>query len=341
MKLKFKISKLANYHFFIDNLSERKPYMRHQYNYAWLKEVGPLTPQEIKALKEWSTLCNQIEQQKKLKEFIQYFYKYNTLSLALNRIIKDFDKKTAKITKGAFQVFNKKFEIIWSNSNIILRKNKAFLERDFKNVRANLNYDLVVLKNLYQVKTIPSSINVFLILAPLIYGQGGRSINATTIAVEFNLLSPNNNEQLEKAWHLVLHELTHSLFESQQYKAKIKNYIKSKKDLNFPIAKKLNLSEVMRECIMQSFLIFLNPNGLRNKGDIYKVINKKYFQEKIQDKNALKKALFKIDFIKNFTAWKLKKTSQTYISQQKSIDAYFIKRTFDILRYYPNNLLHL
>lgn len=313
--------------------------MRKDYNVAWFKALGQLTSKERIALKNWASICNKIEKNKRLKQFTESFYHTKDSSLAFEKLRAFLDKEGLKKLKNIFQIFDKRFKRLWEKYVAMLRVNKNILENDFKNVRNNLNQDSTILSKIYGAENWSPRAQIYLIISPIINTQGGRSIGPNKIAVEFNKLYSKNTEQLEKCWNLILHELTHSLFENQEYKNWIKNYINNKKGLDFPVAKKLNLIEIIRECIVRCFLINLNENGLRNEKNIWSIVNEEYFNSKLKNKKLLGGVVFNSDFIKAFVAWKLDNLSKKYIAYQKRIDEKFLEAVFKLLKNYPNNLI--
>ncbi len=56
MKLRFIVSELENFFFFLSNLTEWHFSCRREYNIEWLRQTGPLTVSERQALARWKTL---------------------------------------------------------------------------------------------------------------------------------------------------------------------------------------------------------------------------------------------------------------------------------------------
>ncbi len=117
MKLKFKISKLANYYFFIANLSQWHFSSRKDYNEEWLKMTGGLTVKESNLLKEFQQISQRYNFSSPSLAKTKYLGKYFYLlpeKICWKELKRHLTAAEYKIINEAFAVFKPRFEKIWS-----------------------------------------------------------------------------------------------------------------------------------------------------------------------------------------------------------------------------------
>ncbi len=307
MKFNFIVNKSANFYYFLHNLCECEwpwPY-RSQINKAWKKELGKLTEQEKKALKEFKA----IYQKYFLKKYIgkSFFLSKNPWKALSGEISKqDLNK-----LKEVFSVWQKKFENIYKKDLPNLRQWQKELRSQFKKSNRKLQAEKInqILSVFYNRPKLKSEIRVYLMLAKKpssekyasgAAGEHGRGLDGKSVLLE---LSRCPTEKVDYVMGILWHEMVHCFFSPHYVVPLLLKMVKSKKKMYY-------LEEVINRSLLPigilSMKFFKAPTPLTLTRGSLSDINSKQTQ-------------------------KILKLSDQYIQQEKKIDKNYIKKLVEIL----------
>jgi len=313
MDLKFKISKIANFFFFIDNLSEWNAYCRKKYNDEWIKRYGELTSTENTALKNYRVI---MKKNGTTKKFRAYFYQNNSdnIKIPFKKISNLFNKKETKIIINSFNVLQPRFEKMWGEQINLLEYNEKLITSSYKKVYEKINLAYSKLSDFYGDKSIKKYLcYVFLIISP---NRGGKSISRNIISIETEKLDPKDKYRFSRLWFSVMHELTHSRFENKKYKNWLKRFVENKIIPQSELMKKRNPREVLREVITDLTKIALYH--LLNKEGKIKIENDKLPQSL--------KDITDLDSMERIIRKELRSTMEGYLLSKRKIDKEFLEK---------------
>lgn len=335
MKLEFKISKLANLFFFVDNLSEWNIYCRKNYNEEWVNQLGGLNKKEKTTLANYQSLMQKHEKNNLPKKIRNIFY---------NDGNKEIDNKTRKRVKtllftkdsdivlNAIDVLYLKFQMAWAKYQPILSQNKEIILKSFKDIKNDFNSIFSNLAKFYGKKIRDQSSDVYLIISPIEKYQGGKAIDKNKISIEINKLDYENKNQLIGFWFLVVHEIIHANFEDQKYKEWIKQFIERQPLLKSKIIEKYGTKSILREIITATATTaadLLSATINKEKTNWQKLNEERLKTSNPNDINTLR-LLAKND---------LRETINQYFEDGRKIDELFLKKCWDLISDYPENLL--
>ena len=168
MKLRFIVSKTANFFFFIDNLSEWNIYYRKKYNEEWIRQLGELTRQEKIALKNFRLIMQKYEKIGIPKKIRRCFYqKSDDMKASFRKIAKLLSKKEVNILKNSFNIFQPRFERMWNEYLIVLNQNQELMSFTYRKLNKKINLAYSKLENFYGDKSTQHYLcRVFLIISP-------------------------------------------------------------------------------------------------------------------------------------------------------------------------------
>ena len=320
MRLEFKISKTANFFFFVDNLSEWNMYYRKKYNEEWLQKFGKLTDTEKIALKNYAKIMQRYEKRGIAKKIRRCFYKKNdNISESFRRVSKLIKNNELTILKNSYKIIEPRFEKMWNENLNVIEYNKKLLSSAYKKVAKELNFAYKKLENFYGDKTKNDYLcNVFLIISP---NRGGKALRRDAISIETEKLDQNNSYRFARVWFSIMHELTHARFENKKYKNWLKNFIENETLSNRTKITNRNAKEVLREVITDLTKValyhILDKDGiLKIEGNI--IVNKK---GKTDDLNSLERVLRK----------ELRQNIECYFSTKRKIDTDFLKKCWELI----------
>jgi len=351
MKLQFKISKLANQFFFVDNLSEWNIYCRRNYNKEWLNRFGKLTKKEKVALKNYRLLMRKYREEnlyKKIRNifysgrYVRYIERYAHYNDGLEKNNGELRKKikklilikSADILFDSISTFYPKFQTVWKKYQPTLSYNKKIILKNYKDTKNALNSIFYRLASFYGKEIAKQDLDVYLIISPVKNYQGGKAIDKNKISIELNKLDYENKNQLIAFWFLVVHETIHAIFENQEYKKWIKQFIKQQSPLGSKskIVKKLGAKEVLREIITATATTaadLLLIKITKEKIDWQKILKKQLKTSSLDDLNTLRR----------WAVYDLRETINKYLNNKRKIDKPFLKKCWTLNDNYPENLL--
>lgn len=322
MKFNFSCSKIGNFFFFLENLSEWHPACRRKYNKIWLLQTGPLSKAERQTLKNLKKIFKKYclkNKRERTQYLISPFFVSRKESAIWKKLTNLISSKELKKLKKSFKIFSSRFEKIWrqEQKNLIIWKKILIRELDKKKYQKIIN-DFSLL---YRVKPKDKTIKIiFLISTPCSFrGYGTR--NYITLNLSGN--KPNKINKL-LAIEIIFHELIHSLFEKNYFLPLLENFLQNqdlKKIENFILNKNIiSIRTLINELIASSFL----PDGC---------LSQKYF------KRDIKKELGKwksdgnlILHLKKQNNFKLLRLAEDYLKNKKPLDKDFLKTTFLIVK---------
>ncbi|MDO8520848.1 MAG: hypothetical protein Q7S52_01920 [bacterium] len=250
MKLRFHVGKRQNLFFFIDNLSEWSGYERVEYNSTWLKQGGPLSQREARALKMYSSVAHFLKHDGVFKRFREIFFRIPASK------IREFSNER-KIAKKTFTTLSHRFDKLWKQYQPVLKSNRLILESlwsDFSpRIQSLLNGYAVLFQCTRRPEKLPQEVRCFLLMMPLDRYQGGKSIHRTVIAIEMECLNTDNTERVQSALQLILHELVHSLFETAIFKQRILRVVQDSPITTLSLKRALT-PEIVREALIGAIL---------------------------------------------------------------------------------------
>lgn len=214
MKFDVVINRLANFYFFIQNLSEWHFSNRKEYNTAWHKEMGQLSSGQENALHEFRNIRAKYPSSKSI--FEQAFFSAEPWGQLKTKINQDEYKKTESI----FSQFEPSFDELYQNDS-------SNLERWQSALRAMLNDDKIlhpiieILSVLYKTEPYDKEIAIYLLLSAGTTAGGGANIDEKSISLEVSKLPISESA---RAMGIVFHEIIHLVFEKSYFLPLVKKY---------------------------------------------------------------------------------------------------------------------
>lgn len=198
MKIYCQTSKMANFFFFLANLSEWHWSCRHDYNQVWLTRTGPLNEEEEQALQEFKTLMEKygfsLNPQKYL---LGRAFLLQPETKAWSFLNKKLPTSEFKKIKNIFRIFKKRFNWIWQKDKTDFGRRlknfqKILKQRAFKNLIDDMIYFLNGQKSLQTITTI-------FIMSPLkgesVTAAGGANLTSNSLTIELPTLK-------KKSWEM-------------------------------------------------------------------------------------------------------------------------------------------
>lgn len=320
MNLEFKVSKPANFFFFIDSLSEWNTYYRKKYNEKWIKEFGELTSEEKKALKNFRLIMQKYEKTGVSKKIRRCFYqKSNSIQVSFSKITKLLNNKEMRNFKKSFDILKPRFEKIWDKYLLVVNFNKELASSSYKNINKEIDLAYSKLKSFYGDKTLEKyTCTVFLIISS---NRGGKAIRRNTISIEAEKLNPNDKYRFARLWFSIMHELAHARFENKKYKNWLKKFVEKKTPLKSNLIENRSAREIIREVITDLTKVALY-HILDNEG-------KKKIENITDTRKVLDLSTLEIQIRKE-----LRPTIEKYFQVKKKIDIDFLEKCWDLIEKY-------
>lgn len=214
MKFNAVINRLANFYFFIQNLSEWHFSNRKEYNVTWRKEMGQLSSGQENALREFRNIRAKYPSSKSV--FEQAFFSAEPWGQLKTKINQDEYQKIESI----FSQFEPSFDKLYQNDS-------SNLERWQSALRATLNDDKIlhpiieVLSVLYKTEPYDKEIAIYLLLSAGTTAGGGANIDEKSISLEVSRLPLSESA---RAMGIVFHEIIHLAFEKSYFLPLVKKY---------------------------------------------------------------------------------------------------------------------
>jgi len=332
MEFKLVISKLANFYFFISNLSEWHFSCRKDYNKIWLNISGPLNNKEEEALLKFKKILNKygfVFRNKRFQYLGQTFFLYPENQI-WKRLINFVKKEEFLEIREIFNIFKPRFEKMWKLYAVkdkrvnILKKslnqnNYQSIFKDSEKFFANKN----------KIK----KIKIFIIFSPLNYedtASGGANFGSNPIiTLELPRLK-HKTWQLDYSIGVLAHEVGHILYKSTGYR-RVAEKLLEKTTLPKNLPKKFSPQRSTIEIIEELIINLLVPMGYL--GQIYYKFKPTdiYFSKtninKLGEiyKNIKKTKPVPTNRIIKYLTWQLYPLISCYIKSNKKIDKKFIE----------------
>lgn len=354
--LKFIISKWANFYFLVDNFAEYKPLNIREYNKEIIKQFGKLKRKEkiaIKQYRETITFLKERSSEKgSFKNLRNCFYTSTCGHLKIWKSVSNvISEPQYNVLKSVFTLWQPRFEKIWGEYRYTLKQNHKILKQNYPLVKKGLSLVFDKLSTFYGVKDYKKSVvEIYLIIMPLkYYFQAGMTIAENKMILSVGPLKRNGHKKINSVWKLIFHELTHLLFETIEYKDRIRKYIFRKR----PLSKLIQVKGI-QNVRQQTLILFnevINSSTVWNLWKFENVFSSLKLQAKdrleiIRNKlkdadsnNKRKKVIFDLNTIKQYVAWKLEFYFKKYILEKKKIDKRYLDAIYSLLSDYPKNLL--
>lgn len=334
MKFKFKISKLANQFFFISNLAKWHFSCRKDYNFEWMRQIGPLNKKEIKALNKFRKIIKDYgfthNKENKSKYLGQIFFLYSEKEIwgKLEEFVK---KDEFKKIKEIFEIFQPHFQKIWSGKYVkILSTQIKHLKNYLNNPKNNKLFN--ELEKIFGNIKSPQEFIIVAIASPRkgdgITAAGGANIGHKHITLEIPALK-NNTWEFEYSVGILAHEIGHIFLRKSKHITIILNAIKNlglPKQLSPNIQPRYSTLEFITELIIES----LAPYGyLSQKYFKFKPLDIIFSKSnlKILGKNQQNFKEGKMTSglrLRKLLVWQLYPLAVFYIESGKKIDRNFI-----------------
>lgn len=253
MQFKFKVSKLANFYFFISNLSEWHFACRPNYNKIWLKETGPLSKKELLALNKFKNILKNYgftSENINDSKYLGKFFYLNSEKECWKKLKKSVNEEEFNEIRNIFETFRPRFEKIWQKA-IRSERVKIFQKEIRKNQWKSLFEDL---PKIFGNKN--KTFKIIIIFSPLDENETAAG-NATLGSISLILELPQckeNSWQLTYSVCVFAHEIAHILFESRGGRKLIKkivgNFNLSFETKNFSPS----IINIVEEAVIESFL---------------------------------------------------------------------------------------
>ncbi|MDD4761575.1 MAG: hypothetical protein PHZ25_00930 [Candidatus Pacebacteria bacterium] len=322
MKLNIKLSKIANFFFFLSNLTEWHFSCRKDYNEVWLKN-HPLSNEEKESLEKLRNILKKHgirNNQEKITYLGRFFYLYNNkecwkkLSYEVNS--RDFEE-----IKKTFSLFKKRFELIWKEYKDDRIK---IFRKEISNKRVkSLFKDLSFFFNNNQ----KDNINVVLLISPLekeATASGSSNTGNNSVTFEYPKLELNS-WQIKHAIGVLAHEIAH-LFFDQRYIKYLKNAV-IEEFSDKKLSNHFDLKSIIEESVVSSFA----PTGYLVQKYFNFSIGSLFFNDldkllNVEDVKKLRVLIVK------YAVWQLMPINMYYLKNKKIIDEKYIFKTAKIIK---------
>jgi hypothetical protein len=224
IRFNFKISRWANFYFFVQNLSAWHLSCRRRYNEHWRNTLPVFSEKQEELLIEFARIRKEHPEVKSV--FEQAFFLSDD---PLSTLEANLPKKEILMIREIFSSQKNNFNTIYSTEESKLEKWKSKLEESL--LGETLNEAIIKeLSLLFSVEIVePISIRVFLLIAPA--GHGGMvNMAENTITQDLsNLPLDYSKLVISTIWH----ETIHLCFEKPFFRALIKKHAMDREDRMF------------------------------------------------------------------------------------------------------------
>lgn len=226
MKFKLKVSKWANFYFFVQNLSEWHFSNRKSYNIFWRKRLGDFSKQEETALKEFKKIRLKYPDNKSC--FEKSFFLSNNPLKELSLVLSSSEYKDIK---NVFSVFRDKFQILYKKELPLLKQWQKKIDKEINNKKYK-NKILISLNTLYKTSVKKKTISVYLLFSTPGGIGGGANIDDKNITLE---ISNYPLREIKEAIGIIWHEIVHLLFQYKYFHPLVRKYFLNNRQKFFPI----------------------------------------------------------------------------------------------------------
>ena len=362
LSLNFLSCEWANFFFLIDNLAFPIDSMHEDYNHGWVDKFGQLSESEKDALERYKILKRSVWDKggrELLDRFEASFYQSSESdSLEGGDLSEILTKKQLQEIDTIFESFKDRFQSMWVDYRPILVGNQALLQREVSSVRVVFNESFSAIGKLYGSDNFSEQVEIYLMMRPDPGFRGGRMVSQKPpkIMVESGVFDPQDKEQMSHLWLLLLHELTHACFESDEFFEFLDKYLAKKPPLahfleKYPATKTpiAATRRAMGEMIINSveYSSYVRGKfehgytGGPKDGEVILEEFRDYFKRKsIKDiKEKRSTLLIGGGNTYQYIAWKLEEVVRHYLENGKGMDEKFLDGVYKVLEEFPNNLL--
>ncbi len=219
IKFNIKISKCANFYFFIQNLSEWHFSNRKDYNLFWRKELGAFSTQEEDALKRFKKIRLRYSQGKSCFEKVFFLSEDHFKELS-----KTLSVEECQIVKNTFSLLESKFTSLYEKDLPLLNRWQEALIKA-ANDRKLTDTIIASLSTLYKTSIQEKEIHIYLLFSTKEHTGGSANIDNQSIGVEISRYSLEN---IEHALGIIWHEVIHVFFQNQYFYPLLINYFSGK-----------------------------------------------------------------------------------------------------------------
>lgn len=320
MNLEFKVSKPANFFFFIDSFSEWNIYYRKKYNDEWIKQFGELTNKEKSALKNFRLIMQKYEKVGISKKIRRCFYqKSDDIKISFRKLGKILNTKEVQIVKDTFNTLQSRFEKVWNSNLNTINYNKEIASSNYKKIYKEINSAYSKLESFYGDKSKKVyTCNVYLIISP---NRGGKAIKRDVISIEAEKLDPKDKYRFARLWFSIMHEMAHARFENKKYKNWLRKFIEKKNISKSELMKNRSPKEVLREVITDL-----------TKVTLYHILDKegRIKIERLENKNKV----VDLNTMEILIRKELGSTIEKYFLNKKKIDNDFLEKCLESIKKY-------
>jgi len=320
MNLEFKVSKPANFFFFIDSFSEWNIYYRKKYNDEWIKQFGELTNKEKNALKNFRQIMQKNENKGVSKKIRRCFYqKSENIKISFRKLEKILNSKEIEMVKNTFNTLQPRFEKIWNSNLSKINYNKEIASSSYKKIYKEINSAYSKLESFYGDESKKAySCNVYLIISP---NRGGKAIRRDAVSIETEKLDPKDKYRFARLWFSIMHEMAHARFENKKYKNWLGKFIEKKALPKSELMKNRSPKEVLREVITDL-----------TKVALYHILDKegRIKIERLENK----KKILDLNTMEILTRKELGPIIENYFLNKKKIDNDFLEKCLESIEKY-------
>jgi hypothetical protein len=292
IKFKCIVNKLANFYFFVQNLSEWHPTNSKDYNIFWRAEIGPFSSKEEKAIKQFRKFISKYPFGLSYVDS-PFFLKKNPWAV----LKKSLPKEDFITIKNIFSELEDKFNLLWEKDRLLLIRWQKLLDDKLNDV-VLIKPIIKILKILFKTQPSSSLIKVFLLLSsPNRSGGRASPINEGHIGLE---ISRQPIERLNDIIGVVWHETIHSCFQNHYFLPLITKYFYDQETIYL---------------IEEATLDALFPYGILGNRFLKNKIAYK-FRDPITPKQTIK----------------ILNLMKEYIDSKKSLDKRYLRRLAKILK---------
>ena len=295
MKFLINVSHLANFYFFIQNLSEWHFSNIKPYNVFWEKTIGPFSEEEKEALSRFKTIRQNYPYENKTFDFDGFFYSQNDWFFGIKKHIK---KSEYVDLNDIFHLFCNKFDKLYSLEKESLYKWQECLVDYLKDINDQQKI-FEELSIVYSAISPPKNFRVNLYV--LISAPGGMGGSADDESKRITLeVSRSSLQNLPQAAGNIWHEIIHIYFDKKHFRKLLNDYFGDDAEM-IRVVNELTAAALFPGILGRKF--FNNP---KKETIYYRYVNKEQSEEILS-------------------------LMQTYLYGRKPLDDIYIQRICEVL----------
>jgi len=208
MKFSIIINKLANFYFFVQNLSEWHFSNQKDYNVLWRKELEQFSMDEEDALKQFKEIRLQYKQSRTY--FEQAFFVAENPWKSLE---KNLPQNEYAAVQKIFNLLENKFNLIYEKNLVLLNQWKEILQEKI-NDPALTESIADAISTLLNTTPSKSEVKIYLLFSAPNHTGGGANIDDESISLE---VSQYSLDGANHAMGIIWHETIHLCFQNQYF----------------------------------------------------------------------------------------------------------------------------